>query len=116
MLAFVKFISFFRMGDWILFIFWFLWNSYPEKKVESFHHTHCYIPAGLSAVLDHSPGLIAPVVQAFYHRDALDLKVNIIETPEWEKCNLDGRQIVNLDVKLKVVTFDVKFFWYDIRN
>jgi len=49
---------------------------YPQKRLESVHFANCYIPAGLSAVLDLHSALVAPIVQAFYHRDNLDLKVN----------------------------------------
>ena len=48
---------------------------YPEKAKENQHMAHCYIPANLAAVLDNSPHLVAPMVQAFYLRDPIDLKV-----------------------------------------
>lgn len=53
----------------------YLFCRYPEKLLESRHRTTCYIPASLAAVLNHSPALVAPIVQAFYHRDPVDLKV-----------------------------------------
>ncbi|ELU06111.1 hypothetical protein CAPTEDRAFT_20272 [Capitella teleta] len=49
-------------------------EGYPQKLDELKHRTQCYIPAALAAVLSHSPALIAPMVQAFYHRDPIDLK------------------------------------------
>ena len=49
---------------------------YPDKAESSTHYAHCYIPAALAAVLDHNPNLVSPIVQAFYYRDPVDLKVN----------------------------------------
>ncbi|XP_035694606.1 protein ecdysoneless homolog [Branchiostoma floridae] len=49
-------------------------GSYPEKMHALFHHAHCYLPPGVVAVLNHSPALVAPAVQAFYERDPLDMK------------------------------------------
>ncbi len=51
---------------------------YPEKARQSLQLAHCYIPANLAAVLEHSPQLIAPVVQTFCTRDPLDLKVSVL--------------------------------------
>lgn len=41
----------------------------------SIQHAHCYLPANLAAVLEYNPALISPIVDAFYTRDPLDLKV-----------------------------------------
>ncbi|XP_066292192.1 protein ecdysoneless homolog [Branchiostoma lanceolatum] len=49
-------------------------GSYPEKMQQNFHHAHCFLPPGVVTVLNHSPGLVAPAVQAFYERDPLDMK------------------------------------------
>ena len=57
---------------WKLFLFV---TRYPSKARENVHRTHCYIPAKLAAILDHSPTLVAPLVHAFYLRDPIDLKV-----------------------------------------
>ena len=52
--------------------------SYPEKAKKALHRTHCYIPANLAAVFDHSPQLVAPIVQTFCSRDPVDLKVRFL--------------------------------------
>ncbi|XP_070581124.1 protein ecdysoneless homolog [Ptychodera flava] len=49
-------------------------KGYPGKIQEYFHHSNCYIPANVATVLHEKPALISPAVQAFYSRDALDLK------------------------------------------
>ncbi|KAA0711026.1 Protein ecdysoneless -like protein [Triplophysa tibetana] len=49
-------------------------DGYPDKIQQNFHHAHCYIPAGIAAVLSRSPDLLAPAVSAFYLRDPLDLQ------------------------------------------
>jgi len=47
---------------------------YPEKIQASFHRAHCYLPAGIVAVLRQRPSLVAAAVQAFYLRDPVDLR------------------------------------------
>ncbi|NXV11646.1 ECD protein, partial [Cepphus grylle] len=49
-------------------------SGYPEKIQASFHRAHCYLPAGIVAVLRQCPSLVAPAVQAFYLRDPVDLR------------------------------------------
>ncbi|XP_072280352.1 protein ecdysoneless homolog [Pyxicephalus adspersus] len=49
-------------------------KGYPEKMKESFHRAHCFVPAGIAAVLKERPQFLAAAVQAFYLRDPLDLK------------------------------------------
>ncbi|XP_018426908.1 PREDICTED: protein ecdysoneless homolog isoform X3 [Nanorana parkeri] len=49
-------------------------KGYPEKMKESLHRAHCFVPAGIAAVLKERPQLLAAAVQAFYLRDPLDLK------------------------------------------
>lgn len=49
---------------------------------EHIHHTHCYIPASIAAILDEKPQLVAPAVRAFYYRDPVDLKVFAV-TPRY---------------------------------
>lgn len=49
-------------------------KGYPEKIKESLHQAHCFVPAGIAAVLKERPQLLAAAVQAFYLRDPLDLK------------------------------------------
>ncbi|KFQ22724.1 PREDICTED: protein SGT1, partial [Merops nubicus] len=47
---------------------------YPEKIEASFQRAHCYLPAGIVAVLRQRPSLVAAAVQAFYLRDLVDLQ------------------------------------------
>ncbi|NXT01623.1 ECD protein, partial [Jacana jacana] len=49
-------------------------SGYPDKIQASFHRAHCYLPAGIVAVLRQRPSLVAPAVQAFYLRDPVDLR------------------------------------------
>ncbi|XP_043119115.1 protein ecdysoneless homolog [Puntigrus tetrazona] len=49
-------------------------NGYPDKIQQNFHRAHCYVPAGIAAVLSRRPDLIAPAVSAFYLRDPVDLQ------------------------------------------
>lgn len=49
-------------------------KGYPEKIKDSLHQAHCFVPAGIAAVLKERPQLLAAAVQAFYLRDPLDLK------------------------------------------
>ncbi|NXK55507.1 ECD protein, partial [Chauna torquata] len=49
-------------------------SGYPEKIQASFHRAHCYLPAGIVAVLKQRPSLVAAAVQAFYLRDPIDLR------------------------------------------
>ncbi|NXH14241.1 ECD protein, partial [Bucco capensis] len=49
-------------------------SGYPEKMEASFHRAHCYVPAGIVAVLRQRPSLVAAAVQAFYLRAPGDLR------------------------------------------
>ncbi|NXG00164.1 ECD protein, partial [Sakesphorus luctuosus] len=49
-------------------------DGYPEKIQASLHRAHCFVPAGIAAVLRHRPSLLAAAVQAFYLRDPADLR------------------------------------------
>ncbi|XP_030308890.1 protein ecdysoneless homolog [Calypte anna] len=49
-------------------------SGYPERIQASFHRAHCYLPAGIVAVLRQRPSLVAAAVQAFYLRDPVDLR------------------------------------------
>ncbi|XP_072347582.1 protein ecdysoneless homolog isoform X1 [Scyliorhinus torazame] len=53
---------------------WRRLQSYPEKIHADRHRAYCYLPAGIAAVLQHRPDLLAPAVQAFYLRDPIDLR------------------------------------------
>ncbi|XP_045295509.1 protein ecdysoneless homolog isoform X3 [Leopardus geoffroyi] len=49
-------------------------RRYPEKIQASLHRAHCFLPAGIVAVLKQRPRLVAAGVQAFYLRDPIDLR------------------------------------------
>uniref|UniRef100_A0A8C9CCU4 Ecdysoneless cell cycle regulator n=1 Tax=Phocoena sinus TaxID=42100 RepID=A0A8C9CCU4_PHOSS len=49
-------------------------RGYPEKIKASLHQAHCFLPAGIVAVLKQRPRLVAAGVQAFYLRDPIDLR------------------------------------------
>uniref|UniRef100_H3DI00 Ecdysoneless homolog (Drosophila) n=1 Tax=Tetraodon nigroviridis TaxID=99883 RepID=H3DI00_TETNG len=49
-------------------------NGYPEKIKSGLHRAHCFVPAGIAAVLAQRPQLVAPAVSAFYLRDPVDLQ------------------------------------------
>nr|KAF6424808.1 ecdysoneless cell cycle regulator [Molossus molossus] len=49
-------------------------RGYPEKLQASLHRAHCFLPAGIAAVLKQRPRLVAAGVQAFYLRDPIDLR------------------------------------------
>ncbi|KAM3606202.1 uncharacterized protein V6R79_012431 [Siganus canaliculatus] len=49
-------------------------EGYPEKIKSGLHQAHCFIPAGIAAVLAQRPDLVAPAVSAFYLRDPVDLQ------------------------------------------
>nr|KAF6455777.1 ecdysoneless cell cycle regulator [Rousettus aegyptiacus] len=49
-------------------------TGYPEKVQASLHRAHCFLPAGIVAVLKQHPRLVAAGVQAFYLRDPIDLR------------------------------------------
>lgn len=49
-------------------------SGYPEKIEASLHRAHCFLPAGIVAVLKQRPRLVSAAVQAFYLRDPIDLR------------------------------------------
>ncbi|XP_066205228.1 protein ecdysoneless homolog [Saccopteryx leptura] len=49
-------------------------KGYPGKIQASLHRAHCFLPAGIAAVLKQQPRLVAAGVQAFYLRDPIDLR------------------------------------------
>lgn len=49
-------------------------RGYPERAQASLHRAHCFLPAGIVAVLRQCPRLVAAGVQAFYLRDPVDLR------------------------------------------
>ncbi|CEO95238.1 SGT1 protein [Plasmodiophora brassicae] len=51
-------------------------QAFPDAAISSCqHYAICYLHARLCALLDSDPWLIAPIVEAFYHRDPIDLRV-----------------------------------------
>jgi hypothetical protein len=53
-------------------------GTYPEKMIQSFHNVNLMLPTLLAAILKERPSLVPHAVQAFYHRDPIDLKVILI--------------------------------------
>uniref|UniRef100_A0A8C6GUE7 Ecdysoneless cell cycle regulator n=1 Tax=Mus spicilegus TaxID=10103 RepID=A0A8C6GUE7_MUSSI len=49
-------------------------SGYPERIEASLHRAHCFLPAGIVAVLKQRPRLLSAAVQAFYLRDPIDLR------------------------------------------
>ncbi|XP_060238030.1 protein ecdysoneless homolog isoform X2 [Meriones unguiculatus] len=49
-------------------------RGYPDKVEASRHRAHCFLPAGIVAVLKQRPRLVSAAVQAFYLRDPIDLR------------------------------------------
>lgn len=49
-------------------------SGYPERVEASLHRAHCFLPAGIVAVLKQRPRLLSAAVQAFYLRDPIDLR------------------------------------------
>ncbi|XP_063817542.1 protein ecdysoneless homolog isoform X2 [Pseudophryne corroboree] len=49
-------------------------QGFPDKLKDSLHHAHCFVPAGIAAVLQERPQLVSAAVEAFYLRDPIDLK------------------------------------------
>ena len=49
-------------------------SGYPERVEASLHRAHCFLPAGIVAVLKQQPRLLSAAVQAFYLRDPIDLR------------------------------------------
>lgn len=50
-------------------------ECFPAKTANDLHFAHCFLPAGLAAVLEQRPSLLAAGVNAFYYRSPDDLKV-----------------------------------------
>lgn len=49
-------------------------ECYPAKAEDDLHFAHCFLPAGLAAILEQRPSLVAAGVNAFYCRSPDDLK------------------------------------------
>lgn len=49
-------------------------SGYPGRIEASLHRAHCFLPAGIVAVLKQRPRLLSAAVQAFYLRDPIDLR------------------------------------------
>lgn len=50
-------------------------GSYPDSITENDHYARVYVPHSIAHILNLSPKLVAPVVEAFYYRDPVSLKV-----------------------------------------
>lgn len=109
-----------------------VWYRYPEKIQASFHRAHCYLPAGIVAVLRQRPSLVAAAVQAFYLRDPVDLRAcrsfqtfppdNRVMTVVSDPSNVthqlgsvtEGGSVVKwykyVDVIFKIASFPIYFF------
>ncbi|KAK3740698.1 hypothetical protein QZH41_019057, partial [Actinostola sp. cb2023] len=49
-------------------------DGYPEKAHQSYHHGNCLVPPSVKYLLDQKPTLVSAAVQAFCHRDPIDMK------------------------------------------
>ena len=49
--------------------------GFPAAAAEALHHAHAVVPHKVAAVLQAQPQLVAPAVEAFFYRDADDMKV-----------------------------------------
>ena len=59
----------------LTFVLYFNCFRPSEQSQNACHHAHCYVPAEVKYVLDQKPSLVSPMVQAFYERDPVDMKV-----------------------------------------
>jgi len=55
--------------------------GFPAAAAEALHRAHAVVPQQLAAVLRAQPQLVAPAVEAFFYRDADDLKVCVPSSP-----------------------------------
>lgn len=55
-------------------------GAYPEKMRNNFHHVAVMLPPLLAAILKENPNLLGPVVEAFYLRDPISLRVRTSRT------------------------------------
>ncbi|KAK2003082.1 SGT1-domain-containing protein [Colletotrichum falcatum] len=77
-------------------------EKYPDQIQKSLHHSLVTIPRRLAYVLHQSPKAIAPAVESFYLRDALDLKALLSRKTD---LHFPPKDLVTLSVKFTRVLF-----------
>ncbi|KAK1981875.1 SGT1 protein-domain-containing protein [Colletotrichum cereale] len=77
-------------------------EKYPDQIQKSLHHSLVTIPRRLAHVLHQSPKAVAPAVEAFYLRDALDLKALLSRNIDLQ---FPPKDLVTTSVKFTRVLF-----------
>ncbi|GKT82820.1 regulatory factor Sgt1 [Colletotrichum tofieldiae] len=77
-------------------------EKYPGQIQNSLHHSLVTIPRRLAHVLHQSPKAVAPAVESFYLRDALDLKDLLSRNNDFQ---FPPKDLVTLSVKFTRVLF-----------
>ncbi|KAK2044270.1 SGT1-domain-containing protein [Colletotrichum somersetense] len=77
-------------------------EKYPGQIHKSLHHSLVTIPRRLAHVLRRNPKAVAPAVESFYLRDALDLKTLLSRKTE---LHFPPKDLVTLSVKFTRVLF-----------
>ncbi|EQB47532.1 hypothetical protein CGLO_13309 [Colletotrichum gloeosporioides Cg-14] len=77
-------------------------EKYPGQIWKSVHHSLVRIPRRLAHVLHQTPRAVAPAVESFYLRDALDLRALMSKA---ENLRFPPHDMVTLSVKLTKVLF-----------
>ncbi|GKT48413.1 protein ecdysoneless [Colletotrichum spaethianum] len=77
-------------------------EKYPGQIQNSLHHALVTIPRRLAHVLHQSPKAVAPAVESFYLRDALDLKTLLSRNND---LHFPPKDLVTLSVKFTRVLF-----------
>ncbi|TDZ28096.1 Protein ecdysoneless-like protein [Colletotrichum spinosum] len=77
-------------------------EKYPDHIRKSLHHSVVKIPRKLAYVLRKTPKAVAPAVDSFYLRDALDLKTLLSQA---ESVHFPPTDFVTLSVKFSRVLF-----------
>ncbi|KAK2015349.1 SGT1-domain-containing protein [Colletotrichum eremochloae] len=77
-------------------------EKYPDQIQKSLHHSLVTIPRRLAHVIHKSPKAVAPAVESFYLRDALDLKALLSQKTD---LHFPPKDLVTLSVKFNRVLF-----------
>ncbi|GJC91779.1 regulatory factor sgt1 [Colletotrichum higginsianum] len=77
-------------------------EKYPGQIQNSLHHSLVTVPRRLAHVLHLSPKAVAPAVESFYLRDALDLRALLSRTSDLQ---FPPKDLVTLSVKFTRVLF-----------
>ncbi|OAQ93119.1 SGT1-like protein [Purpureocillium lilacinum] len=77
-------------------------EKYPRQISQSAHHSIITIPRRVAYILHEMPRSIAPAVEAFYHRDAIDLR-SVMAAPETRRFKPDD--MVTVSVRFSRVLF-----------